>query len=88
MPVRCTVWNTVIDCDCYAGDCSSIPAHSDSHVGKYMNLCTGQPVSCEGNWVVSPRSDDRKLNVKIMSLVAPNGNNYSTCAVVVWASLR
>ena len=44
----------VMDFDCYTGNCGSIPAHGDS-LGKWMNLRLGQPMPCEGNWVVSPR---------------------------------
>ena len=44
----------VIDFDCYTGDRGLIPTHGDS-LGKWMNLCLGQPMPCEGDWVVSPR---------------------------------
>ena len=44
----------VMDFDCYIGDRSSIPTQGDS-LGKWMNLHPGQPMPCEGNWVVSPR---------------------------------
>ena len=40
--------------DCYTGDRGSIPTHGDS-LGKWMNLRLGQPMPCEGNWVVSPK---------------------------------
>ena len=49
---RCGI--VVMDFDCYTGDRSSIPTHSDS-LGKWMNLRLGWPMPCEGNWVVSPR---------------------------------
>ena len=44
----------VMDFDYYTGDHGSIPTHGDS-LGKGMNLLPGQPMLCEGNWVVSPR---------------------------------
>ena len=67
----------VIDCDCYPGDCGLIPTHGDSRRFKRMNLLPGQPMPCEGNWVVSPRGADWNLNVKTVStIVAPSGNNY------------
>ena len=44
----------VKDFDCCTGDRSSIPTRGDS-LGKWMNLRLGQPMPCEGNWVVSPR---------------------------------
>ena len=44
----------VKDFDCYTGDRGSIPAHGDS-LGKWMNLRLGQPMPCEGNWVIGPR---------------------------------
>ena len=40
--------------DCYTGDRSSIPTHDDSLI-QWMNLRPGQPMLCEGNWVVNPR---------------------------------
>ena len=44
----------IMDFDCYTGDRDLIPTHDDS-LGKWMNLLPGQPIPCEGNWVVSPR---------------------------------
>ena len=44
----------VMDFDCYTGDHGSIPTHADS-LGKWMNLRPGQPMPCEGYWVISPR---------------------------------
>ena len=49
---RCGIVDIV--CDCYTGGHSSIPTHADSP-GKWMNLRPGQPMPCEGNWVVSSR---------------------------------
>ena len=44
----------VMDFDFYTGDRGSIPAQGDS-LAKWMNLHLGQPMPCEGNWVVSLR---------------------------------
>ena len=44
----------VLVCDFYTGSCSSIPTHGDS-LGKWMNLRPGQPMPCEGNWVIISR---------------------------------
>ena len=40
--------------DCYTGDHDLILGYGDS-LGKWMNLRLGQPMPCEGNWVISPR---------------------------------
>ena len=54
LPYDYALWYSVIVCDCYKGGRSSIPTYGDS-LGKWMNLCPGQPISCEGNCVVSSR---------------------------------
>ena len=65
----------VMDFDCYTGDRSSIPTHGDSH-GKWMNLSSGQPMLCEGNWVVSPRYW-RDIVTYIVSIIAKMGFSAS-----------
>ena len=44
----------VINLDSCTGDQGSIPTCGGS-LGKWANLRPGQPMPCEGNWVVSPR---------------------------------
>ena len=68
----------VIDCDCYAGDCASIPNHGERTFVR-VNPCLVRVVTR----VVSPRSADGTLNVKIMSPVAPM---ETTTAPVQWWS--
>ena len=51
-----------MDFDCFTGNRSSIPTHSDSF-GKWINLRPGQPKLCEECWVVSSRCwQDINLN--------------------------
>ena len=63
---------------------SSIPTHGNS-LGKWMNLCPGQPMPCEGNWSV--QGADRTLTY-IVSIIAKMGFSASCNSTIYTFKVR